>query len=149
MKNKLLEERKIMEKVWGINAAYKGVWNPLVPSTGQCYITALYLYTKYGGSIMYGYTKDNIKHYWNKIDGKEYDLTSDQFGGDGITPIISKPGIDRYPNFKNKRYILFKQRMDRYHAMKYCSTKCKNYDECDKMLTLFTRLNGRMRKTDF
>jgi hypothetical protein len=43
---------------------------------------------------MNGYI-DGLPHIWNRIDsGEEYDLTSDRYGGDGFTPIVSGIPID-------------------------------------------------------
>lgn len=41
----------------------------------------------YGGDIVSGKVK-GVNHYWNRLpDGKEIDLTSCQFNGDGFTPL--------------------------------------------------------------
>lgn len=81
-------------------------------SRGQCYVTALLLKDLFGGDVMHGYVELNEKnehHFWNRINGLEIDLTSDQYGGDGINP-VTDGGIYRRLNFKNKRFLLLKER---------------------------------------
>jgi hypothetical protein len=42
-----------------------------------------------GGHILWG-TVHGSRHYWNKLPcGRECDLTSCQFGGDGLTPVAT------------------------------------------------------------
>lgn len=65
------------------------------PLTGHCAAVAYMVQGMFGGDIVTGRITNRIKghfwnkvqHYWNRLpDGKEVDLTSCQFGGDGYTP---------------------------------------------------------------
>lgn len=59
-------------------------WDKNNRAIGQCAITSLFLYNKYGGKIIRGYSS-NLKetHYWNLLpDGKKIDLTFSQFEND-------------------------------------------------------------------
>jgi len=53
---------------------------------GHCGAVATMIQATMGGDIVTGRI-NGIQHYWNRLpDGKEVDLTSCQFGGDGFTP---------------------------------------------------------------
>ena len=56
------------------------------PLEGHCAAVAYMVQGMFGGEIVTGRVT-GITHYWNRLpDGKEVDLTSCQFGGDGYTP---------------------------------------------------------------
>lgn len=103
------KERKFLETVWSRKTAYNPKkWTPEIPSTGHCYITALYIAMKYGGTIRWG-KHGRFNHYWNEPENyPPTDLTSDQYGGDGYKPcanIISR-GV-KTPNFNNRLFKVF------------------------------------------
>jgi len=46
------------------------------------------------GDLLCGFVGEE-RHYWNRLpNGQEVDLTSDQFGGDGCTPLIAGAPVD-------------------------------------------------------
>ena len=97
--------RKVLERVWSKETAYPPSLKSgrKCKSRGQCYVTALLIKFFFGGEIVYGYVGKE-RHYWNLLDdGKEFDLTSDQYGGDGLHPVTEKRGFS-YSNFQNKRF---------------------------------------------
>ena len=99
--------RKILEKCWCKETSYFGKEG----SRGQCYVTALVIQDLFGGDILTGVV-NNEKHYWNCLpDGTELDFTSDQYGGDGLHPIIEGKKAKRL-NRKNKRYLLLKKKFE-------------------------------------
>lgn len=54
-------------------------WHKDNPALGQCAVTALLLQELLGGVILHN--RQNY-HYWNKLDdGREIDMTLEQFGG--------------------------------------------------------------------
>lgn len=56
------------------------------PLEGHCAAVAYMVQGVFGGEIVTGRVQ-GVSHYWNRLpDGKEIDLTSCQFGGDGYTP---------------------------------------------------------------
>ena len=60
--------------------------------TGQCIRVALIVQAAMGGELIRG-SVDGWMHFWNRLpDGSEVDLTSSQFGGDGMTP-LGKCGV--------------------------------------------------------
>jgi len=63
----------------------------------------------YGGDIVTGRIK-GIQHYWNRIAGREIDLTSCQFGGDGFTPLMKGRKI-KTRKHTNPRFLVFAMRV--------------------------------------
>jgi hypothetical protein len=66
------------------------------PVEGHCGAIATMIHGMFGGQIMHGIGPKLqglgqwTGHFWNRLpDGREIDLTSCQFGGDGMSPICS------------------------------------------------------------
>ena len=79
--------------------------------TGHCNAMAYVVQSHLGGDIVEGKI-DKERHMWNRLpQGVEVDLTSDQFGGDGFTP-LARPLRD-VPKRKsiNQRFRLFRDRV--------------------------------------
>jgi hypothetical protein len=73
-------------------------WRPDNPSWGQCAITALVVQAMCGGEFLRS-TVGGISHYWNRLpDGREVDLTIQQFGPDAI--------YDEPPVVRDREYVL-------------------------------------------
>ena len=53
-------------------------WTPDRPSVGQCAVTSMLVFDRFGGDILRT-VNQGAPHYWNRIDGLEVDLTRDQF----------------------------------------------------------------------
>jgi hypothetical protein len=109
------ELRLKFEKAWCRDTCWhKGTFDPICPSSGQCYVTALCIKDILGGDIVQGLVFGQ-NHYWNYFSscGKEFDLTSDQFGGDGIHrhPEAIWTNKFNHCNQRNKRYLLLKKRI--------------------------------------
>ena len=67
---------EILKQCWSIKTS--SIYVADNPSKGQCSVTALLIYNKFGGSILK--TKVNGKyHFYNQIDDQIVDLTSKQF----------------------------------------------------------------------
>jgi len=105
-------------------------WNPITmypvkkmswvrtKSRGQCYPTALLVKRVLGGKILRGLIMGEI-HYWNKLpNGKQIDLTSDQYGGNGIDAVCTPTGERRNPNYNNKRFKILWHRWIRRVKLK-------------------------------
>lgn len=76
---KIEELRELLVKCWKDGS-----------SKGQCYVTALIVQDFFGGDLLrFKEYPLERSHYWNLLpDGCEVDLTSDQFGGDGFSPVF-------------------------------------------------------------
>ena len=73
--------------VWCKETAYPGCQEEYCyeqdPTLGQCAITAMLVNNIFGGTIHKIYLEGGGTHYFNKINDKYIDLTSDQFFGWG------------------------------------------------------------------
>jgi hypothetical protein len=59
----------------------------LSPLAGYCDAAAEVVRGLHGGAILTG-TVEGCQHFWNRLpDGRDVDLTSCQFGGDGLRPL--------------------------------------------------------------
>lgn len=57
-------------------------WTPDNKTLGQCSITAFLVQDIFGGEVFGMPTKNGGVHCYNRVDGKVFDLTSEQFGAD-------------------------------------------------------------------
>ena len=113
--------RKLLEKCWDETTIWhKNEFCANKPSAGQCYVTSILLFDIFGGgSIVSGNVFDDEQfnsHYWYKLqNGREFDLTSDQFDGDGIFPVEHSEVFSEIhkPSMRNKRYLRLKQKLIR------------------------------------
>jgi len=65
-----------------------------VPLAGMCVEVSLIVRGVFGGILLSGFVGKE-QHYWNRLpDGRELDITSDQFGGDGYAPLIKGTPVD-------------------------------------------------------
>lgn len=77
---------------------------------GHCGAVSYVVQSKLGGRIVAA-TVDGERHLWNVLeDGSEIDLTSDQFGGDGLNP-VSRGRICPERKGVNPRFRLFGERV--------------------------------------
>lgn len=84
-----------------------------VALAGHCAAVAHVVREKFGGDIVVGRVNDET-HYWNRLqDGTEVDLTSDQYGGDGINPVTTGRKTQERRTV-NPRFIKFQRRVERY-----------------------------------
>src|SRR5436309_819387 len=61
-------------------------WSAENPAWGQCAVTALLVQDFFGGELVRADVQ-GISHYWTRTpDGREVDLTRDQFGPDPTVP---------------------------------------------------------------
>ncbi len=58
-------------------------WTPENPAWGQCAVTAVVVRDMLGGEVVWGEAAlpdgRRISHYWNRIAGRDIDLTREQF----------------------------------------------------------------------
>lgn len=71
--------KQYFDKHWSRETSYDPNWNSLVPSRGQCAVSALLVQKLIGGDIAKLKLPSNESHYFNVIDGNIYDVTNDQF----------------------------------------------------------------------
>ncbi len=95
-------------------------WSPENPAWGQCAVTSLIVNDCLGGEIVWAPAilpnGKEISHYFNKINGKEIDLTREQFPSGTKIPL----GIPKSKQFSTTReYILsYPETQRRYEILK-------------------------------
>ena len=97
----------VFKKCWSLESSTK--WDKCNPSKGQCSVTALVIYDRFGGSILK--TEVNGQwHFYNRIGNQILDLTSEQFSASidyqDIESSVEEALIDtsqrQYENLKKK-----------------------------------------------
>lgn len=84
--------REALRKAAGPDTFFgSGVYDPLAsPLCGHCGVVAVLIQRVYGGVILRG-TVGRSQHFWNRLPcGRHVDLTSCQYGGDGLRPITRR-----------------------------------------------------------
>lgn len=75
----LVALRDQLDKHWSAETAFwPEQWTPDRPSVGQCAVTSLLVFDRFGGDILRT-VNQGVPHYWNRIGGLDVDLTRDQF----------------------------------------------------------------------
>jgi hypothetical protein len=83
------------------------------PLVGHCNAMAYVVQSRLGGEIVEG-RAGKERHMWNRLpNGVEVDLTSDQYGGDGLTPVASPRRDVPARAAVNKRFAVFRDRVVR------------------------------------
>jgi len=97
-----------------IKAAGTNIRDPHAsPLEGYCASVSVIVRGILGGDLVTGKI-DNCRHYWNRLpSGEEVDLTSCQFGGDGLNP-LKKGRKTKSPELTDFGTICFGQLMLEY-----------------------------------
>lgn len=95
---------------------YRDRWTPENRAWGQCAVTAAVVQDFFGGDVFRVHDKDSKNiHYYNHIEGKDLDLTVEQYG-ENIPVWAGKPtnanGIMSSFTRKSKRYALLKKGLE-------------------------------------
>jgi hypothetical protein len=79
--------RKALEVSWDVDTAYFRAKGASKHSpVGQCFSTALTVWTMLGGVVLRYRPEGGSTHFWNRIaDGREVDMTGDQYGAESWT----------------------------------------------------------------
>src|SRR4051812_17372535 len=70
------EFHEILCRCWSVDSS--SLWLPENPARGQCNVTALVFHDRFGGEILKTPIGDEW-HFYNRVAGKTYDLTAEQF----------------------------------------------------------------------
>lgn len=69
---------RALEQSWDAATSADPAWSTLVPSRGQCAVSALVVQDEFGGNLVRAIV-DGVSHYWNRLaDGSEIDATRAQ-----------------------------------------------------------------------
>lgn len=93
---------------------WPGAWDSKNPTSGHCRVVAAVVHAILGGDILKAVIskKPLYTHFWNKIDGKEYDFTRAQFPKNFIMPKgkkVSFKEVMNAPQIKKTYPILFER----------------------------------------
>jgi len=100
--------RRILKQAWSEKTAYNKArltTSKPTKSKGQCYVTALLINKLFNGEVIKGKVFGET-HYWNRIGKVEFDLTSDQYSGDGFAPITKGKPLKLASKGNNRRFQL-------------------------------------------
>ena len=75
-KDVLDEFRRVLRRSWSLETSPQ--WLPENPARGQCSVTALVVWDRFGGEILKT-SVGNDWHFYNRVAGTVYDLTAEQF----------------------------------------------------------------------
>jgi len=77
---------------------HNGVWTPDNPAKGHCAVVAMIVQEYFGGEIMRCLVDDPepIVHYYNKVGGRNIDLTWDQFSDNCVKYAIQEAELYQY-----------------------------------------------------
>lgn len=84
-----------LRRAWCIDScspSLRDQWSEDKPMLGQCFVTAVLVRERFGGDIYETRFADGSIHYFNRVDGMVFDLTSEQFGG-AVKPSVYAAGI--------------------------------------------------------
>lgn len=73
----------LLSDVWCVKTCaprMRADWSPESPTLGQCSITAFLLQDLFGGKVYGVPLPDGNYHCFNAVEGRTFDLTSEQFG---------------------------------------------------------------------
>ena len=70
------EFRRVLRRSWSLKTSPQ--WLPENPARGQCNVTALVVWDRFGGEILKT-PVGNDWHFYNRVAGTVYDLTAEQF----------------------------------------------------------------------
>ena len=104
-----------LSKIWSINTCAPRLrpnWSKENMTLGQCSISSFLIQDIFGGEVYGVPLPEGGYHCFNVVDGKMFDLTSEQFGDTKLTYTLDYPQ-SRETHFKDEekhsRYLLLKQ----------------------------------------
>ena len=105
----------VLSKIWSINTCAPRLrpnWSKENMTLGQCSISSFLIQDIFGGEVYGVPLPEGGYHCFNVVDGKMFDLTSEQFGDTKLTYTLDYPQ-SREAHFKDEekysRYLLLKQ----------------------------------------
>lgn len=100
--------KKIISSSWAKETCYEPWqkdWSTENSVRGQCYVTGKLFQDLFGGDLIKAKDSNDISHYWNFLDGTEYDFTRNQYDENEI--FIDKQVV--IENQLNEREIILRK----------------------------------------
>ena len=111
-------------------------------SSGQCAVTSLIINDYFSGIIQSGYISElEIKHYWNVIDDKIYDLTKSQFEKEIKFTDVKEKTREKILSNDNtkKRYELLKERVSSFiESINNINEQVSKCNKCEELVEKFS-----------
>lgn len=104
--------RRVIKGLWSKDTCYEPQqddWSSDNPSLGQCYVTTLIINDYFGGELVKVKSSSGASHYWNRINGKDVDLTREQFPENELFTDLQV--IQRENIVENERYEILKEKV--------------------------------------
>ena len=98
---------------------FREAWSPSNKTLGQCSITSFLVQDIFGGKVYGVPREDGTVHCFNEVDGKMFDITSEQYGDEVLTYTT---------DYKQSREEHFATQ-EKYERYKYLCDKLKEYCE--------------------
>lgn len=92
-------------------------WSEENPTLGQCSITAFLAQDIFGGRVWGVPLEDGSFHCFNVVEGKKFDLTSEQFGDRKLDYTL------RWEQLRHDHFMKEEKR-ERYETLKQCLSQC-------------------------
>lgn len=105
--------KMILEKAWCQNTCYEKLrekWNKNNAAIGQCYVSSMLFHDIFGGEIFKIKLNNGISHYFNRLNGIDYDFTKSQFIDEKFVGNVEH--VDREFMELNDRYFLLRNRFE-------------------------------------
>jgi hypothetical protein len=107
----------LLRECWSIETS--GQWLPENPARGQCNVTSLVVHDILGGEILKTQAPGGW-HFYNRIDGKRYDLTASQFAAPIPYADVASSRAEALAGTKAERYAALKIRVDALRTGQIC-----------------------------
>ena len=98
---------------------YRAEWSPENMTIGQCSITSFLVPDIFGGKVYGVPREEGVFHCFNIVDGKKFDITSEQYGDEVLTY------TDEYEQSREEHF----SNQDKYERYRYLCDELKKYCE--------------------
>ena len=98
---------------------YRAEWSPENMTIGQCSITSFLVQDIFGGKVYGVPREEGVFHCFNIVDGKKFDITSEQYGDEVLTY------TDEYEQSREEHF----SNQDKYERYRYLCDELKKYCE--------------------
>ena len=100
---------------------YRAEWSPENMTIGQCSITSFLVQDIFGGKVYGVPREEGVFHCFNIVDGKKFDITSEQYGDEVLT-YTDEYEQSREEHFSNQdKYERYRELCD--ELKKYCENR--------------------------
>ena len=100
---------------------YRAEWSPENMTIGQCSITSFLVQDIFGGKVYGVPREEGVFHCFNIVDGKKFDITSEQYGDEVLT-YTDEYEQSREEHFSNQdKYERYRYLCD--ELIKYCENR--------------------------